>query len=70
MSFKIRHRSSKVFDGKDRISQRALLKGVGVTGLAVGHRTKGFRAAPLAKGQGVVAVDAGVTPLNARRIIT
>ncbi len=31
MSFKLRHKSSKVFDGKDRISQRALLKGVGVT---------------------------------------
>jgi len=30
MSFKLRHRSSKVFDGKDRISQRALLKGVGL----------------------------------------
>lgn len=31
MGFEPRHRSSKVFDGEDRISQRALLKGVGIS---------------------------------------
>ncbi|MCJ7768118.1 dihydroxy-acid dehydratase, partial [Candidatus Bathyarchaeota archaeon] len=31
MGSNIRHRSSKVFDGDDRLSQRTLLRGVGVT---------------------------------------
>jgi len=32
MSFDIRHRSRKVYDGDDRLSQRSLVKGVGLTG--------------------------------------
>jgi dihydroxy-acid dehydratase len=36
MTTNIRHRSSKVYDGDDRLSQRTLLKGVGLTDMDLG----------------------------------